>query len=91
MIFDCIYIIGVSAPIAKLLLVLQMFFETPSVRYYCDIIQYMFLFVSVSVNMSLSPLTKFKVLRLWCFVFVFKYFLQVFVFCVLNTVVPRNG
>ena len=48
------------------LLVKQMFFETPKVRYYCDFIQYMFLFVSVSVNMSLSPLpTKFKVLRLW--------------------------
>ena len=37
------------------LLLLQMFFETPSVRYCCDIIQYMFLFVSVSVNTSLSP------------------------------------
>ena len=54
--FDCIYIIGISIPTAKLLglLELEMFFETRNVRYYCGIIQYMFLFVSVSVNMSLS-------------------------------------
>ena len=70
--FDCVYIIGISIPTENKafrftefhtleLLVLQMFFETPSVHYYCDINQYKFLFVSVSVNMSLSPPKKFKV------------------------------
>ena len=41
-------------------MVVQVFFETPCERYYCDIIQYMFLFVSVSVNVSLSPPKKIQ-------------------------------
>ena len=71
--FDCIYMIDMQVYRYPLqirhyvllsltlgLLILQMFFKTPSVRYYCDIIHYRFLFVSVSVNMSLNPPYKIQ-------------------------------
>ena len=64
--FDCNYIIILTANKASRFTEsyawatgTQVFFETPSVLHYCDIIQYMFLFMSVSVNMSLSPSYNF--------------------------------